>query len=284
MENVPSPIPRSARPLAPPMRNVPTAPNGTTSCIQGTCQKQQVPVCPSACTTDTQCVPCGAGYKCTGGSCQKSTSGCPASCNNNTDCGNCGSGFVCTSNVCVRPPTPGGPGAACGTATPCSTGNVCVTVSQTASYCFQSCTTNANCASNADGRTFCLSLQSGGGVCVKPLPKGASCSGIGPKQHVCKQGETPPLYCSSTTNTCTAALYVKEGAACNKSGDNTEPIKLCDPSVTPALTCDQTTGKCVKTTTAATNEACGGNTSKSCATQDICVSLSQGAAKRLLLA
>jgi len=113
------------------------------------------------------------------------------------------------------------------------------------------------------------------GFCLKDSPKGGSCGFTIKPQARCKPAQKPPLYCSQTLSPgkCVAAQVKKLGEACNASGDNTEPIKICDTG----LTCDATTKRCVAAQTATLYEQCGGSTGKQCASTQVCITMSSGA-------
>ena len=161
----------------------------------------------------------------------------------------------------------------------CQAGLICLGVTeQGEARCFQDCTSNDGlCAANSDGRTACETVtESGIKVCLNTnAAKDADCGFLNKSQARCRASQTPPLYCSPTTQKCTEAVVQNSvGDPCNRENDNSEPLKLCNGSATPPLACDPSSGVCVEQTIVGTLEKCGGI--KGCAADDVCVGFQDG--------
>ncbi len=156
-----------------------------------------------------------------------------------------------------------GPGYPCSSNSSCPTGYSCLIVQRNATtgYCFQECTNNQGvCLKNTDGRTTCLPLardQQTGKIlsfCVKEAKKGEKCGLDRPEQAICKRGQKPQLYCSRAKKVCEeVVVQTKAGDPCNKDGDLTEPIRICDRDKN--LACNQQ-GKCEVAQLAKEGEEC----------------------------
>lgn len=242
-----------------------TCPTDQKDCVNGVCTKRP-PACPASCAVNSDCAQCSGGkVVCTSGTCQVPTT-CPFSCARDGECAACGGFYECRQSSCkIKQPPLAGPGQVCDTNNRCRNGDVCITSSDdNRSFCFEDCTSNNNlCAKNTtDGRTQCVPFatdQQGNtvSVCINVAKKGQPCSFGVAQQSRCQTGLNPPLYCSANNICRQTVVQTTAGAACNKQGDTTDPLKLCDR--TKNLTCDQNTGKCIKFQFAKEGEKCDVN-------------------------
>lgn len=181
-------------------------------------------------TSNNTCTPtCEAGQTCDNGTCKANTSTCTPACE---------AGKTCVNGTCAATKQECSPA--------CSAEETCINGS-----CVKStaCTSDANCSgatpkcNTTTGKCEAASTSNGG--------VGQACS----KSSPCAREQTPPLYCSATSNTCKEATLVSDvGGACNKQNDTSEPYKVCDANAT--LYCNQETGTCKQAQTAAEGKEC----------------------------
>lgn len=122
----------------------------------------------------------------------------------------------------------------------CGAGMLCTSFGDQVAVCTIECSDDESVCVSHPTHKSCLPLgpMDGAKVCVAFLPKGADCS---PIFTVCAR-DFPPLYCDDKTKKCIPAVLSQAGEACNPTGDNTQPMRVCD--YTKRLQCNKTTKVC----------------------------------------
>ena len=194
------------------------------------------------CASDDDCKDCSGGKtKCDTATKTCGTGGsstvCKNPCSTNSDCKDCSGG----NNTCNNGTCgPGGNNPAVG----------------------DNCNPQQADSCGTDGKLVCLAVSQTEAYCGEVCTDDAGCTD--PARNKCV------TLSDGTTKVCLGEAD-KDGA-CGISG---KTQVVCKEGTTPPLGCQG--GKCVELQVVATNEACGGGSTKTCADTDICVTLASGA-------
>ena len=179
-------------------------------CQRGHCVTK--PGCTPSCKPGEQCIankcipvnscrpPCQSSHTCENGRCVPIK--CSPPCHSSQRCENgkcidkrpscrttaeCPAGHVCHNGICQTNGILAKTGERCSQNRRCVQGNICVRVSQQGNFCFQTCQTDRNCASNKL-KTHCRRLSQQHGICVQLSKPGEPCGYNEKMQAMCTSG------------------------------------------------------------------------------------------------
>ncbi|HLB40580.1 MAG TPA: hypothetical protein VJJ83_02215, partial [Candidatus Babeliales bacterium] len=227
--------------------------------------------CPTSCTANSDCAPCGPGNICTAGSCAPApcninsdctsvgtnlicnagvctTNICPGVCAVNSDCTACGASFNCVSGACIYQPCPpinvydcaNDLGRCCQSinatdspnATSCSSGSAAAGTYAACEVCHNA--TDANCTSTGINTNACYNCANGQVNCCTNSDC-AGCTALTNQDYQCNEMGI----CAPCTIGNAGAFCASDLACCgaNVCLGNTGSGGTCGTCITPGLSC-----------------------------------------------